>query len=308
MFESVSGQEQTLTEEKGNADTLAVVSSSNNLPYSAVSSVDTPTAPNNLVVTPDANGALLCVLRWINPSFTVNRSLLSSLSSITIVRNGEQVEVISDPIPGAELTWTDKAPVNGIYTYTVYASNEAGKGSTVSKATYVGITACNDAGITVFPFAESFDEDEVCWGVSSASSSYASWVMTQTATRSGRFAFVHYYATGGQTGFLSSPKIVVPSDGILKLSFWSLNERADQYGNGKSSVIVVTGDDPYDTSQYVEVWSPTSVKEQWTYTEISLAPYSGQTIILLFKYEGTDAHTWYLDDIGLSQVFSDTDI
>ncbi|MCL1937338.1 MAG: choice-of-anchor J domain-containing protein [Candidatus Azobacteroides sp.] len=307
VFEIASGQEQTLTEEKSKTDTLEMVSS-NNLPYSAVLSVDVPTAPSNFVVTPDTNGVLSCELRWINPSFTVNRAPLSSLSSITIVRNGEQVEVISDPVPGAEGTWTDTNPVNGIYTYTIYATNEAGKGSTLSKTTYVGITACNDAGITVFPFAESFDEDEVCWGVRSTSSSYASWVMTQGVVRTGRFAFVHYYANGEQTGFLISPKIVVPSDGALKLSFWSFNERTDQYDNGKNSVIVATGADPDDVSHYVEVWSPTSVKEQWIRTEISLAPYAGQTIFLLFKYEGTNAHIWYVDDIDLSQVFSDADI
>jgi hypothetical protein len=269
------------------------------LPVAAVSPADAPTAPGNFAVTPDVEGALSCTLQWINPSFTLNGSPLASLSSITILRNEQIVDIISDITPGDELSWTDTNPVNGDYTYTVYASNDAGEGAASSKTVYVGITACNDAGITVFPFADSFDEDEVCWGVRSTSSAYASWTMTSAIVRTGRFAFVHRYTNGEQNGCLFSPEIVVPSEGVLKLSFWSFNERADQYSKGKNSVIVAAGTDPYDVSKYIEIWTPQSVSEQWTQTEISLAPYSGQSICLIFKYEGTDAHTWYLDDIGI---------
>jgi len=270
------------------------------LPVSAVSPVDAPTAPGNFAVIPDAEGALLCTLRWINPSFTLSGSPLSSLSSVTILKDEQIVDIISDVRPGEELSWIDTDPINGYYTYTIYASNDSGDGATTSKTVYVGITDCNDAGITVFPFADSFDENDVCWGVRATTSAYASWTMTSEMVRTGRLAFVHHYSNGEQNGYLFSPAIVLPPEGVVMLSFWSFNERADQYGKGKNSVIVATGSDPYDASKYVEIWSPKTVSEQWTQTKISLAPYSGQIIYIIFKYEGTDAHNWYLDDLSLS--------
>ena len=53
-------------------------------------------------------------------------------------------------------------------------------------------------------------------------------------------------------------------------------------------------------NEETELWSPESVSSSWTETAINLSEYKGQTIRLAFKYEGSNAHDWYLDDITVS--------
>jgi hypothetical protein len=54
-----------------------------------------------------------------------------------------------------------------------------------------------------------------------------------------------------------------------------------------------------------ELWTPDVEElEEYTWYEatIDLSNYMGQTITLAFKYEGDDAHAWYVDDVEVSVI------
>jgi uncharacterized repeat protein (TIGR02543 family) len=100
-----------------------------------------------------------------------------------------------------------------------------------------------------------------------------------------------------QNGWLVTPKIEVPADGDLDLSFWSYNAWPAWYL--KNSVLVSTGSgDPQD-GDFVQIWAAPFVLTSWVNTTLSLGAYAGQTIYIAFRYEGQDAHAWYLDDVYL---------
>ncbi|MBR5910882.1 MAG: choice-of-anchor J domain-containing protein [Bacteroidales bacterium] len=78
----------------------------------------------------------------------------------------------------------------------------------------------------------------------------------------------------------------------VKLTFWSYNRFVNSYD--KNSVVLLNG------SEETELWSPTSVSEEWVDATVNLSAYKGQTIRLAFKFEGNNAHCWYVDDVKVA--------
>ena len=83
-------------------------------------------------------------------------------------------------------------------------------------------------------------------------------------------------------------------DGDAVLSFWSYYSYASDYD--KSSVVL------FDGSNEIELWTPdpSDVTSKWVNTVIDLSAYNGQTISLAFKYEGSNAHEWFVDDVQIA--------
>ena len=104
--------------------------------------------------------------------------------------------------------------------------------------------------------------------------------------------YYHSSSASAYSGFYGTIYLKMPIikiDGDAALSFWSSNSYADDYG--KNSVVLLDGDNE------TELWSPESVTNEWVNTIIDLSAYKGQTISLAFKYEGNNAHGWYIDDV-----------
>ena len=102
-------------------------------------------------------------------------------------------------------------------------------------------------------------------------------------------AYSYYYGDV----YLVLPDIALTDDATdVKLTFWSYNTYVGSYG--KNSVVLLDGDNE------TELWSPTSVSQSWKCDTVNLSAYKGQTISLAFKYEGSNAHGWYLDDIAVA--------
>ena len=99
--------------------------------------------------------------------------------------------------------------------------------------------------------------------------------------------------------YLVMPELAIAEsdDKDVQLSFWSYNTYPSDYGNGngKNSVILLG-----ESEQ--ELWSPASVSTEWVSDTIDLSAFKGQTIQLAFKYEGSNAHGWYLDDVKVEFV------
>ena len=89
---------------------------------------DAPAAPSNFVVTPDAGGELNAVLTWTNPDLTYAGDPLTDLDEIRIYRDDVLIHTITNPIIGADDSWTDNTvPELGEYAYTLTAYNDAGE-------------------------------------------------------------------------------------------------------------------------------------------------------------------------------------
>lgn len=153
-------------------------------------------------------------------------------------------------------------------------------------------TACDVTVVDAdHEFFEGFEETTFapnCWN-SIASGTYA-W---------SRYTYQHHSgsasAHSGYYGdiYLVMPDLQIGNDNTdVWLKFWSYNSYPDDYD--KNSVILING------NEETELWSPESVSSSWTETAINLSEYKGQTIRLAFKYEGSNAHDWYLDDITVS--------
>ena len=153
-------------------------------------------------------------------------------------------------------------------------------------------TACDATVVDAdHEFFEGFEETTFapnCWN-SIASGTYA-W---------SRYTYQHHSgsasAHSGYYGdiYLVMPELQIGNDNTdVWLKFWSYNSYPNDYD--KNSVILING------NEETELWSPESVSSSWTETAINLSEYKGQTIRLAFKYEGSNAHDWYLDDITVS--------
>ena len=120
-------------------------------------------------------------------------------------------------------------------------------------------------------------------------------------TNNGNKSAAHVYSAAGmQDGYLITPQITnLPANAML--SFWSYNGYPSYYGGsygGKNSVLISTTNT--NPSSFTEIWSPSSVTASWVQTVLDLSSYAGQNIYIAFRYQGNDAHSWYLDDVFVS--------
>ena len=125
--------------------------------------------------------------------------------------------------------------------------------------------------------------------------------MNNTDPHTGDHAAVHRYGLFScpQEGWLISPRLSLQSNHSATLSFFSLNGDPDIYGyNG---VLVSMSDDPTDLSSYTELWHPALVSDIWEETTVNLSAYAGENVYIAFKYTGNNTHTWFIDDISVTE-------
>ncbi|MDD2549931.1 MAG: choice-of-anchor J domain-containing protein [Bacteroidales bacterium] len=164
-----------------------------------------------------------------------------------------------------------------------------------------------DPTINVFTYLETFEGETfpaVGWTVYQQGAVAKQWESSTSYnhTNDGSKSARHMYGSGDHDGWLVMPAIEVPTDGAYKLSFWSRNVYPNDYE--KNSVQISTGSSDPSSTDYAEVWSPTTVEAAWVQTTIELTPYAGETIYVAFRYEGNYAHTWHIDDVTIGEFYT----
>ncbi len=230
--------------------------------------------------------------------------------------NGYEYEVRTDGDPGSGATGlaasgttaagVTTANITGLEDGTIYMVYVRSVCGNDNYSNWTGgvqfVTACLSRNL---PFTEDFEETSPnlsCWAIYNIDLAGTSWGLSSSYnhTEGGTQSAAHVYGPSSNTedGYLVSPGLIIPASGYIELSFWSYNVYPGDYV--KNSVLISAGSpDPTD-GDYVEIWSPASVTASWEQTLLDLSAYHGQTIYIAFRYEGSFAHTWHLDDVSVS--------
>ncbi len=175
------------------------------------------------------------------------------------------------------------------------------------------VSVCTVAPVTEFPAVWDFEDGvfpPVGWTKADLDCKETTWILNgdNNHTPAGQYSAAHFYSTlwdedPGQDGWLITPPVAVPADGIWGLYFWDRIFWFDYYRH--NGVLVNTTNDPHDTG-WVEIWSPSYQNEEWAQEIVNINAYRGQTVYFAFRYEGYDGHDWYLDDISIQNLGADS--
>lgn len=98
-----------------------------------------PAAASAFTVTPAGEGALKAQLAWTNPSTTFENNALTSIKSVKVMRAGQVIKEFQNPQKGEKMQFADDAvPANGLYEYSIVATNSAGDGKAAVQETWIG--------------------------------------------------------------------------------------------------------------------------------------------------------------------------
>ena len=86
----------------------------------------TPSAPTNLVVTPESDTSFEATLTWTNPTTYLDGSAMTDIEKVVIMRNSKVCHEITESIvAGATMSFTDHVPYYDSFEYKVFVvSNE----------------------------------------------------------------------------------------------------------------------------------------------------------------------------------------
>ena len=159
---------------------------------------------------------------------------------------------------------------------------------------------CSDASV---PYTLDFSSSNNCWTAYDAdmSGGQKCW---QHTTSEGDGCYYHPYGQQDtpQTGWLFSRRVTLPSGNYnYTLSFKAMNGSSGGSGETHTAWIAVDKWDAYDPADYIQIWQEPSFNGSWTTYTVDLTPYKGHTVSIAFKYVGTWAHHWYIDDFSITQ-------
>lgn len=103
-----------------------------------------------------------------------------------------------------------------------------------------------------------------------------------------------------QEGWMFSPSVTLPSGHNYQLSFLTKNNSS---GAGMNSSVWIALDEngtPDPAHYTTKLWEE-STASSWHSVNIDLTEYAGHEVRIAFKYEGTYAHAWYVDDFAIEQ-------
>lgn len=157
---------------------------------------------------------------------------------------------------------------------------------------------CTEHGRTL-PYYEGFETGETdwtCWaqwdGDHQNDGEPSYWHRCSYNSASGSYSAWHRYnSSNDQNGLLVTPLLAIPAGGNTTMTFKTYEQfPSDYYYEG---VWVVEG----GHKASAEVWTQTEPSDEWKTVTIDLSAYQGMDVEIDFRYNGLDAHSWYIDDI-----------
>ena len=164
---------------------------------------------------------------------------------------------------------------------------------------------CQNNDIRTLPYFEGFETgatDWACWGqldIDHANNGYASYWHrggdnAEVSAYSGHYCAWHRYnGVYDQNGLLATPLISIPADGNTTMTFKTYEQYPGDYGY--EGVWVIEG----GHKASVEVWTQTEPSAEWKTVSIDLSAYQGKNVQIDFRYQGQNAHSWYIDDVTI---------
>ena len=184
---------------------------------------------------------------------------------------------------------------------------------------------CEVEEIGTLPFHEDFEMGNtqwLCWTIdeeegnlnynNTGTAEYASYFhrygsnpdasYNHVVPASGDYCVKHKFnGDYDQEGWLIWPqKFFLQNGRDTKLTFKTLEEYASDYSY-EGVLVSTSGTNPSD---FNEVWTQSSPSLVWKPVTIDLADYQGRYVYIAFKYKGTNAHNWYIDDIMLTEEYN----
>ena len=172
-------------------------------------------------------------------------------------------------------------------------------------------TSC---GLTALPYSMDFETGSGstlpnCWTAFLGSNGLG----TQNWVRFGNSAYAHsggfsasirFETTDENTkeGWLASPKMELPINSAVSLSYWERKGTAGNYGTSYS--IKVSSASQTDISSYTTVatYSEADLSTTMSQRTIDLSAYSGQTIYIAWVASRKGGDYWFIDDIALTST------
>lgn len=173
------------------------------------------------------------------------------------------------------------------------------------------VMECHDDDVRSLPYFEGFEQDATdweCWTLVDEHENYyddiqsrPSYWQRSTGHNSvypvtGDHLAYHKWNDGAaQEGWLISPKLALPAEASIKLSFQSYEE---YYNEMEYEGVWISTTDT-DPGSFTEVWSQANPYCDWRQVDVDLSAYQGQEVYVAFKYAGLDGHSWYIDDVNV---------
>ena len=130
------------------------------------------------------------------------------------------------------------------------------------------------------------------------------WKYSSTGGVDGSGCMYHPWGPSGvpQTGWLFSRRVTLPTGNYnYTLSFKTKNGSSGGSGETHTVWIAVDKTGEYLPVDYTQIWQEPSFNSSWTTYTVDLTQYKGHTVSIAFKYVGTYAHHWYVDDFAITQ-------
>lgn len=235
--------------------------------------------------------------------------------TLKIWKNGELIQSLSGS--GQCGFWDVQVNSDGVY----YAGQYSGKGKVWKDGgelysptscdfiydMYVEEPTCTNLASRTLPYFEGFEIGETDWACwtkddeDDQNEDMASYWQRGGVGRhpySGDYCAYHMYGPQEieQEGWLVSPLISIPEGGSIMMTFMTYEGAVDSH-------YLYEGLWVYDGTNITELWSQPEMtaSAEWKKVEVDLSAFKGEEIQLGFKYLGTFAHSWYIDDVSITQ-------
>ncbi len=159
--------------------------------------------------------------------------------------------------------------------------------------------------VSTYPFIDDFeDEDLSCYYVVDIdqSGNHAYWQLTNDSTFGQGTVLYHPRGEEGvfQEGWCITRPFVLNEGKDYNFAFSSyVFESGDDMGN--SVWIAVDTENPSPGDFTTCLWTDSDFVNDWVDVNIDLSSYAGHTVHLAFKYEGTYAHGWCIDNLSIDE-------